>query len=137
MSAFVVNRETISHAVFGLNLVGMPRPGSSTDLGQQLLTMNIEAVRQRYDDEAVAGEDASRYTYNKPAEVPGCSPEIAAWKALECLLYQCSEGDVPQRALYLEVEHYAKKLGEQILTKHPRVKSMWDLPEIQNAPWGF
>jgi hypothetical protein len=136
MSAFVVNRETISHAVFGLNLVGMPRPGSSTDLGQQLLTMNIEAVRQRYDDEAVANEDARRYTYNKPVEVPGCSPEIAAWKALECLLYQCHEGNVPKRPLFKALQQYAEKLGEQILAKHPRVKSLWDLPETKNAPWG-
>jgi hypothetical protein len=47
--------------------------------------------------------------------------------ALECLRYQCSEGDVPQTTLYGEIERAVNHLRGQILRTIPEYKSACDL----------
>lgn len=142
MSAFVVGDRCIDRVVFGLRLAGMPREEGEFDseFGRRLLAMNIEAVRQRYSDDEVFGQTAADYVYSEPAPIADCTPAVAAWKAIECFLYQCSEGDIPERELFKAVETYKVKFGARILEKRngngKSYKEVWDMPECNNAPWG-
>jgi hypothetical protein len=49
------------------------------------------------------------------------------FKAIHCLLYQCSEGKVPTSRLYDELNHAAGELAQRIVQ---------DLPEYDKASWG-
>jgi hypothetical protein len=134
MSAFVVGTDCINRSVYGLWLMQMPHE-DQTKLGLSLIAMNILAVQQRYPREVIEYDHMATYTYSEPSKVPDCVDAVAAWKALQCLLYQCSEGNVPELALFKQVEEYADKLGEMIKRKR-NVKDVWDMPECKNAPWG-
>ena len=46
---------------------------------------------------------------------------------MSCLLYQCSEGKVPNRRLYDELNRAAGELAQAIVQ---------DLPEYEKASWG-
>ena len=48
-------------------------------------------------------------------------------KAMCCLLYQCSEGKVPNTPLYGELNRAAGELAQRIVE---------DLPEYYKASWG-
>lgn len=65
-------------------------------LGKMMFDLNCNAVEQRYG----AGEAASfrelNYTYAPSARL---TTPVQAYKSLQCWLYQCSEGDVPDSSL--------------------------------------
>lgn len=120
MSAFVVSEKTMTRVVTALcarnryghilpmfGNIGTDAPDAPTKIGRLLFSLNIEAVTQRYPD---CEDDQS----NMPGTV-GCQslpmtfscrsghylsvPSlIDGYKAIRCLIYQCSEGDVPERA---------------------------------------
>jgi hypothetical protein len=52
---------------------------------------------------------------------------IEQFKAISCLLYQCSDGNVPNSPLYYELSHAAGELAQRIVQ---------DLPEYDKASWG-
>jgi hypothetical protein len=134
MSAFIVSQETM-HAVVQSH---EKPPGPSTALGQQLFAMNARAIKQRYGDD----EDVSGYEY-KPQRV---YTPIERLKACRCLLYQCTEGDVPHEPLYLALAAHADKLASRIVATVPKspfqagrepMDIICDLPEYLAAPWDF
>ena len=124
MSAFIVSKETMDLAVtaiFKSEAVSTVRPNqlwrfngmfNSTLLGRRLYEMNLEAVLQRYRDDtkdsAPGPCDISdiheNYVFTDPSER---ETDDMDWYhavreggdpfkiALECLSYQCAEGDVP------------------------------------------
>ena len=134
MSAFIVTNRTISVIIAGLHThqneymaskvyeaAGMNyRTTPEQEFGQALLSMNDAAVSQRY-NEAEGGQEY-RYTI----EFPPSGPVLA--KALNCLLYQCSEGDVPERPLFKALDDFRNYLCQQIVA---------DLPTYKAAPWDF
>jgi hypothetical protein len=137
MSAFVVGEGCINRVVYGLRLMDHSLTGKETELGRELLELNIEAVRQRYNDEAVRNENANCYKYEEPADIENCSPAVAAWKSTECFLYQCSEGNVPETPLFKIMHDHNEKFGQRILKKLNKFyDAVWDIPECGNAPWG-
>lgn len=153
MSAFIVGHDCINRAVLGLSLVNFPHGNATeTELGRKLLTLNIEAVTQRYPDtvenpnnlpgpcddngNSTAWHSALTYEYDGTRPIDGCTPAVAAWKALQCLIYQCSEGNIPERELFKQIELYAEKLGRKILSRRGRYTSIYDMPECSLAPWG-
>lgn len=99
MSAFIVTNRTITQAIEALKLsqsfryngMYLDDPDHIKALGNELLALNAAAVAQRY-DEPVEIHD---YRF----EWPTCN-KYQALKSLDCLIYQCSEGDVPERPLY-------------------------------------
>jgi hypothetical protein len=123
-------------------VVGIEAAESDTEFGRRLLAMNIDAVRQRYGTAEVRSKAAMlrAYSYAEPAPLADCTPAIAAWKALQCFLYQCSEGNIPEMPLFQLVESYAAKLGARILERRngngKSYKEVWDMPECASAPWG-
>src|SRR4051812_1158656 len=76
-------------------------------LGRDLYALNREAVRQRYG----TADPVPEYRFRPPGDVP----KVQLYKSLRCLLYQCSEGDVPETALYRRVEERANGLAREIV----------------------
>jgi hypothetical protein len=134
MSAFIVSTGTMNRVVQAImhtcpHFDGEPtRPPAvrlqdvGTHLGIKLYRLNAEAVRQRYDQ----SEPVPLFRSTQ-VEAPRTRKEwIACFKALQCLSYQCSEGDVPDTPLYRELETVRYGLAARIIA---------DLPEYQAAKW--
>jgi hypothetical protein len=121
MSAYMVTSKTINRV---LNFIANDRDCTQyrTDLahtfghnlnideeraklGAEMFELNREAVSQRYPNarQMVAGEYAFA---NDNCDM------LQALASLECWLYQCTEGDVPQQPLYTafkDIEHWLAK----------------------------
>lgn len=132
MSAFVVNDEVINKIVAFLsdqtgdnsvNMRGIPIVLSTekrkAQLGKELFDMNVESVRQRYDEKP----ECRDYSYQR--ELP--PNPIAAHKHISCLLYQSCEGDVPKTSLYHMMDMISDRIAQHIVH---------GLPEWEAAPWG-
>lgn len=147
MSAFVVEDATIDRIVtwidgrlvrdhlwlygewakemgheFGQTEYGTDRlvyvPNLAQTIGQRLLAMNVAAVNARYGE---AG-DVDVYDWHmRPAG------QVAVVKAMQCLRYQCSEGDVPNWPLYHLLDKTTAYLAEKIVG---------GMPEYEKAAWG-
>jgi hypothetical protein len=104
-----------------------------TKLGRELYALNADAVAQRY-EEPMDLELAQSYEFAKNWSgpwlmVPGTPPaatDVEQYKALCCLIYQCSEGDVPETKLYKLLVKHRQDLAERIVH---------DLPAYDLAPW--
>ena len=135
MSAFIVSKKTMDRAVMALKLAGNDLAATDpTALGSRLYMLNIEAVGQRYPGES-------------PDTMPGCYTDgqhpdgtqgykhtaepfytkTAALKALDCLIYQCSEGTIPQTELYKEIQDRAGQLARYIVSETKEYdQARWD-----------
>lgn len=130
MSAFEVEKATIDKVVTMLYADKL----SSTDcaqldaVGLRLWEMNHLALKARYGADEPHGVKYEHqvpkgyYSHNPPTLAVRC----AMLKAANCFLYQCSEGDVPELALYCEVAKARHDLALAIVS---------DLPEYEAAPW--
>ena len=133
MSAFVVSDETMHRVVkaFVHTKVFPNTVRDFNDLGRGLFTMNFSAMHHRY------GElnDPSQYVFEDRAATPA-----EMWKACECFLYQCTEGDVPQTELYQLTQEVSNKLAVEmtgIADTNQAHERAWKLPEVERAPWDF
>ena len=141
MSAFVVDTTCMDRVVRGFDLLS-GRPDLRSDLfrthtGRELFNLNIEAVRQRYgsaDDMLEDGWQVDNYQYSEPPPVPDCPPEVDSLKAMHCLIYQCSEGNVPEQPLYRTLVETSQMLEQRVLDQR-KVEDVHDLPEYQRAEW--
>lgn len=135
MSAFVVRTETINAIVAFLFDAGTYHQPlrrlevfppadvkSPAGLGRAFYDMNVKAVRQRYGERA---DEMSAIGYHYRA-VAAPDP-IVALKMLDCLRYQCTEGDVPETELYRALTAAIAETGCAIAR---------GLPEYEKAPWG-
>lgn len=128
MSAYLVRKETIDDAVDVMNFErtcygGIVSAEDCDELGRRLWDMNARAVSERYDEaREVLPAYQHRYTF---AGARTATP--AKLKAAQCLLYQCSEGTVPELALYHELEKAISKYTAAIVA---------ELPEYKAASWG-
>lgn len=111
MSAFIVETSTLNAIVSAISgvrdleyigrrhgITTWPTYVSSTKdcvpFFRELEAMNARALTERYGDEAEPGAPVKDFHVGMCGNIP------ATIKALECYLYQCSEGTVPQCALY-------------------------------------
>src|SRR5437588_3824126 len=137
MSAFIVEDTTINRVVtwlkrevqrsrFTLDWLareyGVELTSDNWDekLAQAMFQLNCDGVNARYGEGEAEKFRPLNFTY-KPE---GDTFLVQVLKSLQCFLYQCSEGDVPQSKLYQfleEVEH------------HLAVKIIMDLPEYDTA----
>ena len=96
MSAFFVSENTIHDVITTLHPAWMTGDEMATDLGRQLIQMNIDAMQEGYeiDAEELAEYQAARdeYTFVESTDVS----EAQLLKSLNCFVYQCAEGDVPK-----------------------------------------
>lgn len=121
-------------------------PDAMTNIGRRLFALNIVACEERYPDckrnpdslpgpcdtegRSTALETAASFFVNAPRFRPvpmSQEPLVAGYKAMTCLRYQCSEGNVPDTALFKEL---ARAIGEIACA------IVEALPEYEAAPWG-
>lgn len=146
MSAFVIDPSTMHRVIRGICRAGVCQnfAGFSTEpaqnydrIGRALFALNIEAVNQRYPDTRACADNLpgmvgceafpETYTYdNDFRTLLSLGAKTDAYKAITCLIYQCSEGNVPETALYRELEAVAGSLAANIVAH---------LPEYEAASW--
>lgn len=81
-------------------------------LWAKLGRLNAEAVSQRYNEAPGETDPAPepRNPFFAGADMVDC------YKAIRCLLYQCSEGDVPKRPLFKAMRECNDLLAHQIVS---------------------
>jgi len=146
MSAYICNDDTMVHIMNYLRLAAKMGPdhrhvqhvidefaevtgGCSSlvtatglqTLGDKLRAANQDSVNQRYNEQA----EAPVFTY-LPKDV---SPPTAiqAYKSIQCLAYQCAEGDVPERPIYKLLIALEDALAHEIVQ---------GLDAYEKAVWG-
>ena len=102
MSAFFVTKKTIDHCVMASIPSAMTGDEVATLQGKTLIAMNIRALVARYPsiadskelEDYMAAVEAYEFVEHKDA------PEAQLLKSLNCWLYQCAEGKVPEEPKY-------------------------------------
>lgn len=112
-------------------------------LGQDLFDMNVDAFCERYpadevDPEVIVEpfdyphrtrypEDIGEFEYYAAMPAPLTREAlIQAHKSASCLLYQCSEGDVPERPLFKALKAFTQRLAKEFITIDPRwEEALW------------
>jgi hypothetical protein len=139
MSAFIINTSVMAKVVTAILLNHDTFDGESTcrsallstptdaqkeagtKIGRKLFLLNRRALRARYGCSTVGLPD---FAFREWA---AASP-VEQFKAMSCLLYQCSEGTLPDtQLLYGELNRAAGELAQRIVQ---------DLPEYDKASWG-
>jgi hypothetical protein len=139
MSAFMVNTNVMAKVVTAILLNLDTFDGESTHrtallaaptdaqreagskIGRKLFLMNKRGLRERY---GCSGDDQlPQFIFERWAD----ATPVEQFKAIHCLLYQCSEGTVPNSPLYGELNRAAGELAQRIVQ---------DLPEYDKASWG-
>ena len=113
MSAFFVTEKTIHDVVTVMRPALMSGDENANEFGRELWRMNIEALRQRYrldgtDELAQYNDTADRYVFVESTDVT----EAQKLKSLNCLLYQCCEGDVDTTDLYKRCDRFSSSLAD-------------------------
>jgi hypothetical protein len=121
MSAFTVSTLTIDRCVSAIYR-DWQGGKSETQLGKQLMQLNRKAMDERYPDrhEESKSTDAEVEEYRHTPQAPNPYFFLVA---LECLRYQCTEGDVPKTPLYGEIERAANHWRGAILSAIPEYKA--------------
>lgn len=141
MSAFVVEDQTINSVVtflanraggngyyYPATIVADEGYDLSTDegrraLGEDMFALNCRAVDERYGAGSASEFRPLDYSYSRA----GTSSKVAAFKALGCWKYQCSEGLVPESKLYRLMRDVYHAMAVDIVH---------GLPAYEKAPWG-
>ena len=136
MSSFMCSSNTFSAvAQYVMETRSSLEPSWYTRAGQdqtrklwaELRDLNHSALVVRY------GETDAFEVPDVPAQIPSWpSPSRAAMcKVLDCYLYQCSEGDLPETSLlFQEVKQARNELRGKIVRSLPEYKSgPWDIPD--------
>ena len=141
MSAFIISKPTMDQVVTAIDqhfnhvhrspTVGGIGLGDLDALGVALYAMNTDAVSQRYRGETkdtLPGPiDTSDIHENYRHRMDFDHTTIRGLKAISCLRYQASEGDVPETSeLYTDLDKLANTIAYEIVA---------DLPEYRDAPW--
>ena len=135
MSSFFVSKATIDACVAAIHhnatydsTHGMLYATSMDSLGKELWAMNRDAVHARYP--AIYPPEITEYdnriaAYRYKTTFPTL---VQMLKSIQCLAYQCSEGKVPERELYKQLERVAELLKDRIVSDLPVYKAAkWDL----------
>ena len=134
MSAYIVEKETIDRIVTYIHnqpsgAIEGSYPAiyqaclndnnwSDQALGQKLWAMNVKAVDSRYNESNPFELYRFAFRVTRPIQV---------YKTLQYYLYQCCEEDVPDSALYQDLEKLRHQIAGEIIT---------GLPEYDQADWG-
>lgn len=95
-------------------------------LANDLHAMNRQAVQERYpDSDELPGPIGGGFRYTSS---PLAVPMGQSLKTLECLLCQCSQGEVPSCDLYKSLERAIHGLRRRLLEIH--------CSEYRDAEWG-
>src|SRR5215831_5313351 len=139
MSTFIVNTKVMAKVVTAILLNLDTFDGKSTHrtallaapthaqkeagskIGRKLFLMNRRALHAGY---VCSGDNPlPQFVFERWAD----ATPVEQFKAIHCLLYQCSEGNVPNSPLYDALNHAARELAQWIVQ---------DLPDYDKASWG-
>jgi len=97
--------------------------------GEELLKLNVMAVYTRYEHlDEIKGEIKKALLEYEYGETDlNDRGEIQALKSIQCFLYQCSEGDIPEKSdLYKALRKIEESIESNIVSS---------LPEYKKAVW--
>jgi hypothetical protein len=128
MSSFIVSGDTLNKAVWAMtrDIGGNGWSASCEDcdeLGQRILDMNVIATNYRYrNSEHIEPETSCEFRFKLKSY-----RWVDALKSLDCVRYQCTEGEVPKLELYQQIEKRIQDIRAFVVRS---------LPEYENAAWG-
>ncbi|CDM57390.1 hypothetical protein [Rhizobium favelukesii] len=118
MSAYFVAAETIADAAYAIkhDVPGGLKPYdalSPVSLGQVLWQLNALAVYEANNEDlgALMGTIATYKQESRPDPSPD---EWQRYKSLQCLIYQCAEGTVPDTDLYKAMEDAETRIAVRL-----------------------
>ena len=94
-------------------------------LAMALFATNCDAVGVRYGEARLPEFRINSLTFK--AITPAANNPVAVVKDMDCLLYQCSEGDIPERPLYKAMAKFRDHVCRVLIA---------EMPEYDAAPWG-
>jgi len=144
MSAFIVEDKTINQIVNfiekeswqkdGLTYGMLDRmlkkegydlthPDEDKRLAEDLFIMNCRAINQRYG----VGEAAKFRPMDFRFDASESAGNYQVYKSLGCLIYQCSEGRVPDEPLYKLLVKVKRIMAECLIDRIPEYKkAIWN-----------
>lgn len=140
MSSFVVSKECMDRAVAGLvslhvrEFAGIGIDGATdrqlamTDIGRALFALNVRATNGRYTRHPA--QTAPDYVYQGPTFATEKAPAdllVIRLKAMQCLVYQCSEDATAGDAMLVTLVACMNRLAMRIVSM---------LPSYDKAQWG-
>ena len=140
MSAFMVEDTTINRVVTWLTRevttsrftldslareydVDLTSDNWDEKLAKAMFQLNCDGVNARYGEGEAEKFRPLNFTYKPEVD----TFRVQVLKSLQCWLYQCSEGDVPETKLYQFFEE---------VSHHVALKIVMDLPAYDTAKWG-
>jgi hypothetical protein len=137
MSAFLVGETTIHKILteFDANItvsdwrkkkyenalgIDFGHPDWKSKLGQKMWDLNQLSLKHRYGDE----KKELVYKYE-----PFTCTKIQAFKALQCWLYQCTEGDIPENS-------WLYKFFDETIIREWAESLVMKTPQYDVAEWG-
>ncbi len=81
-------------------------------LGDQLFQMNIDAINQRYGPGSA--EDFRSLDYKPVIDMHGPCKKARVLKAINCLQYQCSEGNVDELPLFSALSELGNMVARDV-----------------------
>lgn len=132
MSAFIVNKESIEHIgtlLYSENyfkrkikeclLIDLDEKDGFNKLCTELYRLNYDAVNHRYREQTELKEEKYYFLTN--------TNRYQSIKTVQCFIYQCSEGDIPDRKLFKLVEDLLLMLCENLITESIKYKkAKWE-----------
>lgn len=126
MSAFIVSERTIHRCVSAMMRDNTWQGCEWGDLmGRDMMRLNRQAVGVRYAHNAAVlaeqptDEEIDAYRYS-----PVIPTRFQALVALQCFLYQCSEGkELTETLLYRDVQKRIHRLAAEIVSELPDYKA--------------
>ena len=111
--------EHVFGSVFGKpGRLSLSEPEQRQQLLRRLYDLNVEAVGQRY------GRDSEMVDVPIPWSFRAVKCNLAdAFMAARSLRYQCSEGDVPDTALYDQLDRFVGYLAECLASRSDAVRA--------------
>ena len=139
MSSFMVSDNTLTAITRFLLEDRHKRPEATSPteegachLWRELRDMNEAALDARYPD-----REPGIFEISAAPERVGYFPMSGAYavKVLSCYLYQCCEGDIPERPLYQEIDRLRLRVALDVVAKLPAYENApWDIPDSWSQP---
>ena len=128
MSAFKCSdkhMQYIANALYSWEMLehGSRDEESVKNMVNRWIDLNIQALQERYGDSKEMYKDSK---YIEKINVVLDMDKIQLVKALQCLHYQCSEGNVPETKGYKELENVIREVVMSII---------YSMPEYDQAEW--
>ena len=128
MSAFKCSdkhMQYIANALYSWEMLehGSRDEESVKNMVNRWIDLNIQALQERYGDSKEMYKDSK---YIEKINVMLDMDKIQLVKALQCLHYQCSEGNVPETKGYKELENVIREVVMSII---------YSMPEYDQAEW--